>query len=229
VDSDGTEPVVTVRGVLPTTWDPIAPTKTMRRNGKVTTVPVVALGTNSKFPVLGNVGPYGDCSVVADSNIVRVDHLLGKLKSVPTMTTNEALSEWSAINGGSGEGLTDSQFLHAWSGSAGLLGTRIRGWRELDPQNITAIKRAIKASGALYAGIILPSDGVTGDKIDPVLTATSEVSGHGLAIYGWTSTGLLGISWGQIVLIPYTWWTQYSTTAYAVDIVRPVARVRTKA
>ncbi len=49
------------------------------------------------------------------------------------MTTNEALSEWSALSGGSGSGLTDSQLLHAWARPAGLLGTRIAGWSDVNP------------------------------------------------------------------------------------------------
>ena len=185
------------------------------------TEPIVTLGVDSRFPTLGNDGPYGDCAVVADSNIVRIDHILGTVKSVPSMTTNEALSEWSAINGGTGGGLSDPQLLHAWSGSGGLLGTRIRGWRLLNPQNVAAIKKAITVSGAIYAGIVLPSAGVVGTTIDPALTANSQVAGHGLAIFGWTPSGFLGISWGEIVLLPYSWWTQFSTTAYAVNIIRP--------
>ena len=122
VASAGRQPKVTVRGELPTTWDPIARTKVVRHDGKATTVPIVSLGTDHRFPVLGNVGPYGDCAVVADSNIVRVDHLLGKVKSVPSMTTCEAVAAWNTINGGDGAGLTDSQFLRTWSGATGLLG-----------------------------------------------------------------------------------------------------------
>jgi hypothetical protein len=104
------------------------------------------------------------------------------------MTTNEALSEWSAINGGSGAGLTDAQFLHDWAGPAGLLGTRIRGWHLLSTSNLTAVKKAIKASGAIYAGIVLPSTGNGASTIDPVLTDASNVAGHGLTLFGWTST-----------------------------------------
>jgi hypothetical protein len=204
---------------LPATYDPIARTRVVHKGKSKVTEPIVTLGVDSHFPTLGNDGPYGDCAVVADSNIVRVDHLLGKIRSVPSMTTNEALSEWSAINGGTGAGLADSQFLHAWSGPGGLLGTRIRGWRLLDPQNVAAIKKAIKASGAIYAGIVLPSVGVVGTTIAPVLTADSEVAGHGLAIFGWTSSGFLGISWGEVVLVPYAWWTQFSTTAYAINVI----------
>jgi len=183
-------------------------------------VAIVTLGSDRRFPSLGNVGPYGDCAVVADSSIVRIDHLVGKLTSVPRVTENEALSEWSAINGGTGSGLTDAQLLHAWAGPAGLLGTRIGGWHLLATENLTALKRAIKASGALYAGILLPSSGDVGLTIDPALDASTPVSGHALALYGWTPYGFLAISWGEVVLIPYSWWSQYATTAYAVNLVR---------
>ncbi|MGA2806425.1 MAG: hypothetical protein ABSF89_18925, partial [Acidimicrobiales bacterium] len=86
--------------------------------------------------------------------------------------------------------------------------------------NITALKRAIEASGALYAGILLPSSGDVGTTIDPAMTANTQVSGHALAIYGWTAQGFLGISWGEVVLIPYSWWSQFSTTAYAVNVIQ---------
>ena len=98
------------------------------------------------------------------------------------------------------------------------------GWHSLNPQDVAGLKKAIKADGALYVGIVLPSGGIAGTTIDPMLTATSEVSGHGLAVFGWTPKGLLGITWGEVVLIPYGWWAKYSTTAYAVNVVQSVAR-----
>jgi large repetitive protein len=217
VASAGRQPKVTVRGTLPTTWDPIARRKVVHSNGKTTSVPIVALGSDSRFPVLGNVGPYGDCAVVADSNIVRIEHVLGKVKTIPAMTTKQALAAWNTIDGGDGAGLTDAQLLNAWSSATGLLGTRITGWRELNPANLGVLKEAIKADGALYAGIVLPGAGVVGNTIDPTLTASSEVSGHGLTLFGWTPKGLLGVSWGEVVMIPYSWWSKYSTTSYAVN------------
>jgi hypothetical protein len=221
VESAGSKPTVTVGGSLPGTYDPIAPTRTLRLHGKLVKVPVVGLGPDADFPTLGNVGPYGDCAVVADSNIVRVDHLIGRIAKVPKMTTNEALSEWSALDAGTGAGLTDGQLLHAWAGPAGVLGTRIRGWADVDPQNLTAMKRAILASGALYGTIVLPEELSFSTTIDPPITSSSQVAGHSLAVFGWTSQGFLVITWGEIALIPYGWWSQYAATAYAVNLVHP--------
>ena len=186
-------------------------------------VPVVVLGQDDAFPTLGNVGPYGDCAVVANSNIVRADRIEGRIAHVPAMTTNEALSEWSALNGGTGSGLTDGQLLHAWAGPAGLLGTRIRGWRDVDPQDVIAMKRAILASGALYGTIVLPEDATLSTTLDPPITSTSEVSGHSLAVFGWTPTGFLVVTWGEVAVVPYSWWTQYSATAYAVNVMAPAS------
>jgi hypothetical protein len=214
------------KGALPSSYDPLAPTRTVRKNGELISEPIVVLGPDDRFPTLGNTGPYGDCAVVADSNIVRVDHIEKRIRSVPAMTTNEALAEWAAIDGGTGAGLTDAQLLHAWAGSAGLLGTRLRGWRQLGTGHLTALKRAMEASGALYVGILLPSAGTTGDTIDPTMTATTEVSGHALALYGWTPRGFLAVTWGESVLIPYSWWTSYSTTAYALKILQKTPPAR---
>ncbi len=223
VPSAGRRPAVTERGGLPSTYDPITPSNTVRRHGKLIKVPVVVLGQDDDFPTLGNVGPYGDCAVVADSNIVRVDHLEGRIAHVPRMTTNEALSEWSALNGGTGEGLTDSQLLHAWAGPAGLLGTRIRGWSDLDPQDLIAMKRAIVASGALYATVVLPGNLTFSTTLDPVISSSSQVSGHSLAVFGWTPEGFLVVTWGEVAVVPYSWWTQYSATAYAVNVIAPAS------
>jgi hypothetical protein len=228
VPSAGRRPAVTERGSLPSTYDPIAPTNTERRHGKVVKVPVVVLGQDLAFPTLGNVGPYGDCAVVADSNIVRVDHLEGRLAHLPRMTTNEALSEWSALNGGTGDGLTDSQLLHAWAGPAGLLGTRIRGWSDVDPQDLTAMKRAILASGALYGTVVLPENVTLSTTLDPPISPTSAVSGHSLAVFGWTPTGFLVVTWGEMAVVPYAWWSQYAATAYAVSVIKKPPAVNPK-
>jgi hypothetical protein len=102
-----------------------------------------------------------------------------------------------------------------------VLGTRIRGWADVDPQNLTAMKRAILASGALYGTIVLPEELSFSTTIDPPITSSSQVAGHSLAVFGWTSQGFLVITWGEIALIPYGWWSQYAATAYAVNLVHP--------
>ncbi len=226
VPSAGSEPVDRPAGALPATYDPLGTVTLIRRHHKVIRKAVDAwLGADATaFPALGNVGPYGDCTVVAVSNIVRIDHVERRVRSVPTMTANEALGEWSAIGGGSGQGLTDSQLLHAWAGPAGVLGTRIGGWRLLEPQDIPAVKEAIRADGGLYAGILLPENAAIGTTINPVLSSTTAVGGHALVPFGWTPRGFLAITWGEIVLIPYAWWSQYATTAYTVSIVQPMVR-----
>ena len=226
VPSAGSEPIVIPARTLPATYDPLGTVVLVRRHHKVVRKLVKAwIGADATtFPVLGNIGPYGDCTVVAVSNIVRIDHVEGRFPLVPKMTENEAIGEWSAISGASGQGLTDGQLLHAWAGQAGVLGTHIRGWRLLDPQAIWAVKEAIRADGGLYAGILLPENTAVGTTIDPLLSPNTAVGGHALVPFGWTPHGFLAISWGEVVLIPYSWWSQYATTAYAVNLVRPVAR-----
>ncbi len=218
VPSAGRQPSFGAPGAIPAIYDPVAPVRFVDRDGRSVRVTVVALGRDRNFPALGNVGPYGDCAVVADSNIVRVDHILGRIAAVPKMTADEALSEWAALDGGSGAGLTDSQLLHAWAGPAGVLGTRLRGWTRLEATNVVALKRAILATGALYATVVVPDNLPLSSTIDPAISPTTEVAGHSLALFGWTRRGFLVVTWGEVALVPYSWWTQYAATAYAVSI-----------
>lgn len=84
---------------------------------------------------------------------------------------------------------------------------------------IVALKRAIVATGALYATVVLPEGLPVSSTIDPTIGPTSEVAGHSLAVFGWTPRGFLVVTWGEVALVPYGWWEQYAATVYAVDIV----------
>jgi len=222
--STGIQPRLSVARPLPSIYDPMSTSEhVVRRGKKVTITPVVQLGPDTRFPTLGNVGLFGDCTVVATSNIDIIDHLEGRLTTLPRVTTNLAVGEWSALNGDTGSGLSDSVLLKAWTAPSGLLGTRIAGWHSLTTTSERAMKEAILASGALYAAAVIPEGGVSSVyEIDPALNNSTQVGGHAFAIAGWDKSGWLIVSWGQVMLIPFSWWIRYGTEAYAVNLVNPV-------
>ncbi len=81
------------------------------------------------------------------------------------------------------------------------------------------MKRAILASGALYGTIVLPENLTLSTTLDPPITSASEVFGHSLAVFGWTPTGFLVVTCGEVVVVPYSWWVQFAATAYAVNVI----------
>ncbi len=181
----------------------------------------VPLGPLAGFPSLGNVGTAGDCTIVAVSSVARADHRARRLAAPPPATTTEAVRIWHRLNGGGGGGLLDSQLLHAWHARAGLLGTRLVSWRRLDVLDTTELKRAIRADGALYADVVIPADAepLFARRVWSLPTPpAAALGGHAVAIVGWERSGLLAVTWGRLVLIPYSWWRSHATSAYAVRL-----------
>ncbi len=205
-------------GALPKQFNPLG--------AKGNTAARVVLGPDRAFPLLGNVGAVGDCTIATVADVVIADHLSGRLGTVPRFSTTSAIATWHRLNGNTSDGVTDERLLDAWDSTKGILGTRITGWRALGTADLTEMKKAIEADGAIYAGIVVPDDiGSLGSIWDASVSSTALVGGHALALDGWTPQGFVGITFGGVVLIPFAWWTSHAESAYAVSLVaRALAR-----
>ena len=176
------------------------------------------LGPTTVFPALGNDLGIGDCTVVAAASVVAAADLRLRIHR-PSPTTAQAVAEWHLLNVDTSTGITDARLLTVWRSANGLLGSRIAGWTSLVITSRRQIKAAIMATGGLYARLTiseaLPWTALVWSHLP---SSTSAVEGHAVALVGWTRTGLLAVSWGEVVLIPWAYWASEGSSAYAVSL-----------
>jgi hypothetical protein len=199
-----------ITDALPQTFDPLS----SEAGAQPTTKHIAGawLGPTATFPALGNADGFGDCTIVAVSNIVTADRLRAGVRSTRS-TMVEALSAWRAINGGTTSGVGEATLLDAWSSPAGVMGTTITGWQSLNVLSERQIKHAIVGSGALYATLVV-SQSLAWSSLIWSRIPTSGVA-HAVALIGWTSTGWLALSWGEVVSIPWSYWNAQAMSAVA--------------
>jgi hypothetical protein len=181
-------------------------------------VGTVLIGPSPYFPALDNNVGVGDCSVVAVASIEAAANLRRGRTVAPTTTTS-ALLAWHSLNGDTALGVSDATLLNEWSSPSGLLRSRITGWTSLDVGSQRQLKSAIVQTGALYASVIVPDDIGWSNLVWSARPAPSSVtSAHAVAVIGWTPSALIAVSWGEVVLIPWTYWTAEGVSAYAVTL-----------
>lgn len=177
----------------------------------------VLLGPSDRFPALGNDQGIGDCTVVA----VRDIFIAAALKSGHTIgrtTMAQAVAAWQNLNGDSSNGLTDLELLETWSAPSGILGSTISGWGSLNVNWTQKIKEVIVSTGGVYASLNVPAK-ISWSKLvwSGPTSSSAAMTDHAVALVGWVPQGWLAVSWGEIVLIPWSDWRAEAVGAYAVS------------
>jgi hypothetical protein len=154
--------------------------------------------------------------VVAVRDIV-IASALRSGTSVANATTAQAVAEWQQLNGATTNGLSDLEVLDAWSTSSGILGSKISGWATLNTDSTQRIKQAIAATGSVYASLNVPTT-ISWSSLVWFLpkNASTPVTDHAVALVGWVTQGWIAVSWGELVLIPWSDWRTEAIGAYAV-------------
>ncbi len=217
VQSFGSRPTVPSESQFPEYYDPLSSLSESHLPGD-RQVGSTSLGPTALFPALGNDLGIGDCTVVAAASVVAAADVRLKIdRSSPT--TAQAVAEWHILNVDTATGITDARLLNAWRSASGLLGSRIAGWTSLDIASRAQIKAAIMATGGLYARLTI-SDALPWSALvwSHIPSSTAAVEGHAVALVGWTRSGLLAASWGEVVLIPWAYWSSEGSSAYAVSL-----------
>jgi hypothetical protein len=177
----------------------------------------VVLGPTSHFSALGNNQGIGDCAIVAVRDVFLASTIRSRHR-VEGATTAQAVATWRGVNGDTSDGLTDLKLLDAWSEPSGLLGSTISGWASLNVGWTQKIKQAIVSTSGLYASLYVPAN-ISWSTLVWSRPASSSVSmtDHAVALVGWVPEGWLAVSWGEIVLIPWSDWRAEAIGAYAVN------------
>jgi hypothetical protein len=213
--STGVAPTITVSSPLPRSYDPLTHLTAAHTGDRV--VANVLLGPTAAFPALGNDAGIDDCALVAVANISAIDALRSDAPHA-RVTRSSAIVAWHKLNGGAVSGVSDTTLLSAWAAPAGVLNTHIAGWSSLDVASTTQLKSAIKESGGLYARLLVPANLPWTSLVWHVATTPTAVVGHAVALVGWNRSGWIALSWGEVVLIPWSYWNTEGVSAYAVSV-----------
>jgi hypothetical protein len=176
----------------------------------------VWFGPTANFAALGNNSGIGDCAVVAVASLDTIAALRSGHRT-PTVTTAAAVAQWHLLNSDTAAGVSDSALLGQWASTTGVLGSHIDGWRSLDVLDARAIKGAISETGGLYASIVV-ADATPWTSVEwsHIPSESEPVTGHAVALIGWTRTGWIAVSWGEVISIPWSYWDAEAISAYAV-------------
>jgi hypothetical protein len=215
--SSSSAPRISGRTTLAAKYDPLTDLP-VGRIADDRVVDGVTLGPTPYFAALGNNAGVNDCSVVAVMSVTTIDAIRsGRALRFPT--TASAVTAWQTLNGGSTSGVSDEVLLRAWSSPQGVLHSRIRGWATLNVLSIPTLKAAIRQTGGVYASLMVPED-TSWSTVVWSSEASSLVasSAHAVALIGWTARGLIAVSWGEVVLIPWTSWKTEAISAFATTL-----------
>jgi hypothetical protein len=137
---------------------------------------------------------------------------------VKRTTTTKAVAAWGNLNGGTSNGVSDLSVMDAWSSSSGILGSTIAGWGSLDVNSSQKIKQAVASTGSIYATLNVPEMISWSRLIWSIPTNSSTpLTDHAVALIGWVRQGWIAVSWGEIVLIPWSDWRVEAIGAYVVS------------
>ncbi|HEY5273375.1 MAG TPA: hypothetical protein VIJ34_09090 [Acidimicrobiales bacterium] len=177
----------------------------------------VLLGPSDRFPALGNDQGIGDCAIVAVRDVfIASARKSGKV--VDRATVAQAVAAWQRLNGDTSNGLTDAELLDAWSAPSGVLGSTISGWGSLNVNWFQRIKQAIVSTGGVYASLNVPAK-ISWSKLvwSRPTSSSASMTDHAVALVGWVTQGWLAVTWGEVVLIPWSDWHAEAVGAYAVS------------
>jgi len=128
---------------------------------------------------------------------------------------------WSGAQDETDTGAAMLAALTLWR-KEGLAGDRISAFMACDPTDRETVKQAIALFGGAYIGLALPRScqdqdiwsvpegGPTGDG------AKGSLGGHCVPVLAYTRHTLTCLTWGQVILLTWDFFTTYCDEAYAV-------------
>jgi hypothetical protein len=102
----------------------------------------------------------------------------------------------------------------------GLGGDKIDSYVKIDPRNISQVKAAIYLFGGVYLGMALPESAQYQDGHWTVTSGRGSEpgswGGHCINAVGFGETAVRIVTWGQLWLVDWDFWSKYTDEAYAV-------------
>ena len=176
---------------------------------------------NLVYPMACN-DQEGDCTIAA---VVHTDQATASLESETYVYPGDPAvhTEYRTLSGGGDTGLAEPVVLSKWSAKPnGLFGKVLYAYAPLNVKHTKAIKQVVGLVGAVYTGVLVPSPAQEQfqDHQPWHLTHTSADSdiegGHAVPIVGYSATGPIVVTWGQLQEVTWEWWLTYAEESYAV-------------
>lgn len=164
----------------------------------------------------------GDCTIAG------VDHLLaawntlfGESDARPSLGEVETLYKQLSPDD---QGCAEATVLQQWQGS-GLWGNKITAYAPLNVRDQVELQQGIAFLGAIYLGIACPESAQqqfaeqeqSGQLVPWTVVHGSPIAGgHCIVSVGYTSEGLLCVSWGSLVLVTWAFLRKFLEEAWAI-------------
>lgn len=176
---------------------------------------------NIPTPMFGN-DQYGDCVIAGRGHqTLRFEHVeQGKILPI---TDADILKEWRLENGNTEDGLYILDSLNLWrkkGWTAAGKNYKIRAFAEVNPQNLSEVKRTIYSDIGIMTGFSLPdswSDEFSkGKPWSNTKLPPDPYNGHCVLIVGYSKQYLTCITWAKRQKMTWPFFQRYCDEAYGV-------------
>lgn len=167
--------------------------------------------------MLGN-DQVGNCTLAGAAHLdmawnVEVD----EHNTIPTTAEDE--KEYFSMTGGVDSGLAMTTVTTKWV-KKGLFGYKVKAAAPVALTQI-ALKQSIQFYGGAYLGVQLPDSAQSqfhqgGPTTWSVVAHSPIDGGHCIIGVGFNPTGMLCVSWGQLLLAEWSWIAKYMDEAYVI-------------
>lgn len=186
----------------------------------------------SAWPMLDN-DQIGDCTIAAVGHAVQCWTAAAGDSRV--MTNAEAIAGYEAFGYVPGDPSTDrganaQDVLTSWIGAGFEVGGQsdvLAGFCALDTSNSDDVRAGVSWLGVVYAGLALPAAVQGADAWDcgPIERNGAPVSGpwapgswggHAVPVVGYSSRGVLAVTWAKLLWMTWPFWRTYADEAYGL-------------
>lgn len=159
----------------------------------------------------------GDCTIAAAGHMIQEwTANTGTQKILPDSVIQSA---YNANNGGTDGGCVMLDVLNYWR-QTGIGGDTVTAFTEVTAGENTELMDAVYLGGALYIGLALPSEVVSGDLLNADWTKVygppDSSNGHCVPVVGYDIDNVYVVTWGTIKPMSWEFYTTYCDEAYCV-------------
>ena len=169
--------------------------------------------------MLGN-DQYGDCTIAGAAHL-DMANALENSETVPTISTQQAVSTYLALTGGADTGLVEADVLQTWR-EKGLFSEKNAGYAPVDHRSFAELRSVTAAFGGTYLGIAVPAPAQQqfAEGKPWALTGTAAdrdiIGGHCVPAVGYDRKYLYVVTWAKLQAATWEWVKMYLEEAWAV-------------
>jgi hypothetical protein len=162
---------------------------------------------------------HGDCTIagVAHATQVFTANTTG-ITTIPDATVLSYYQQWDGYNPSdpsTDAGGVELDVLNLWR-QQGFSGHSLIAYCDVDPANQVHVKQAISLFGGLYIGLQLPISAQNQDVWDVVENDGGVWGGHCVFVPKYDENGLTCITWGELKVMTWAFWSKYCLEAHAL-------------